>query len=88
MKYFALIAAVALAGCSSNPVYQDRPVTVKVPVTVPCTTPRPVQPVPIKEKTPDWNSLDVRQKAAHVGKQGLEWQTYGQELNAATAACQ
>lgn len=86
MKYILPLAALALAGCGGT-IYEDRPLTVKVPVPVDCATERPIKPVPLKDKVPDWVELDVRQKAAHVGSQALEWQTYGEQLDAATAAC-
>lgn len=88
MRFPVIIVAIALlGGCQTRVIYRDRPVEVKVPVSVPCATVRPAKVVALKEKTPDWESNDVRQKAAHVSKQGLERQTYGEQLDAATAAC-
>lgn len=78
-----------LAGCSSGAV-QERPVIVTQPVPQPCVEgTRPPLVEPLREKVPDavWATLDVRQKAAYVGKQGLERQAYGEQLNAATGAC-
>lgn len=85
MKRIAILALL-LAGCSHT-ITQDRPVTVKVPVAQPCAGERPTAPVPLRDTTPDWDQLDAKQKAALVGKQALDWQTYGEQLNAATAAC-
>lgn len=89
MKRIAMVAvALLLASCATdNVIYRDRIVEVKVPVPAACAGERPAEVVPLKDKTPDWDSLDVRQKAALVGKQALERQTYGEQLNAATAAC-
>ena len=85
-----LVLIVALlAGCAPRVVTQDRPVAVSVPVPQPCAAPRPKEPVPLKTEVPDaeWRGLDLRQRAARVGRKGLEWLGYGQQLNAATAAC-
>jgi hypothetical protein len=86
MKYAIAAVALALAGCGGT-VVQERPVTVKVPVAQACAGSRPTAPAPLKDRAPDWYELDVKQKSALVGRQGLEWQTYGEQLNAATAAC-
>jgi len=80
------IPALLLASCGST-VVKDRPVRVEVPVTVPCALERPQKPVPLVEQTPGWDSLDVRQKAAAVGKWALELLTYSEQLEAATAGC-
>lgn len=85
MKPAALLAFLLLASCGKA-IVQDRPVTVKVPVAQSCALPRPSPPAPLSGRT-DWDSLDVKQKAALVGKQALDWQTFGEQLNAATSAC-
>jgi hypothetical protein len=87
MRNIAILALLALAACGPKVITQDRPVTVKVPVAQACAGSRPMAPTPLKDTTPDWAGLDVKQKAALVGKQALEWQGYGESLNAATAAC-
>lgn len=85
----AILVGLALAGLTAcgKTVTQDRPVTVKVPVPVACALERPARPENLKARTPDWDMLDVRQKAAWVGRQALDWQTYGEQLDAATGAC-
>jgi hypothetical protein len=87
----ALALVVALAGCeSAGTIVRDRPVEVKVPVFTPCVAgPRPAKVRPLKEELApaEWQRLDVRQKAAAAGRKGLERQTYGEQLNAATGAC-
>ena len=80
-------AGLALSACSGSPVVKDRAVTVNMPVAQPCAGERPSPPVPLSRIFPQWDGFDVRQKAAAVGKQALEWQTYGEQLHAATAAC-
>lgn len=84
----AVYTALALSACSTpQTVYRDRPVEVKVPVSTPCASLRP-DPVPtLVEAYPQWDALDVRQKAAAVARHALDLRTYGEQLNAATAAC-
>ena len=85
MRY--LIILFALAGCGGT-VVQDRPVVVKVPVSVPCVSgERPAAVTPLKEQYPNWQGKTVKQKAELVAAQALRHQTYGQEINAATSAC-
>ena len=84
MKHLPLF--LLLAGCGHT-VVQDRPVTVKVPVSQPCAATRPTPVVPLKDQPIDWAALDVKQKAALVARQGLDLRTYGEQLNAATAGC-
>lgn len=86
MKRIVIALSVALAGCGGT-VVQDRPVTVLRPVPQPCATVRPAPVIPLKDQAIDWSALDARQKAALVGKQGLDHKTYGERLSAATAAC-
>lgn len=80
----------SLGGCSpAATVVRDRPVEVRVAVPQACAGTRPGEVKPLKEEVPppSWSQLDVRQKAARVGAKGLERQTYGENLNAATAEC-
>lgn len=86
MRMLLLPLALVLASCGST-VVKDRPVAVNTPVTVPCALERPQRPVPLVEQTPGWDSLDVRMKAAAVGKWALELLTYSEQLEAATAGC-
>lgn len=79
----------ALAGCTTRTVYKDRPVNVSVPVAQPCAGERPATVATLRERYGDaqWQAMDARQKAAAVGMQALDRQTYGEQLEAATAAC-
>lgn len=79
---------MALAGCA-KPIVQDRPVTVRVPVPAPCTTPRPAAVPSLATTYPDeaWQAMDVRQKAAAVSENAVRLRTYGEQMGAATAAC-
>lgn len=91
LKLVAILGPLALAGCASSPdtIVRDRPVEVSVPVPQPCAGKRPAKVKPLKEQVPpgEWEQRDVRQKAALVAAQGLDRQTYGEQLDAATAAC-
>lgn len=86
MKRLVIALSAALAGCGGT-VVQDRPVRIAVPVPQSCATARPAPVIPLKDQAIDWAALDARQKAALVGKQGLDHKTYGERLAAATAAC-
>lgn len=82
-------ALLVLSACKGDPIYRDRTVTVNVPVAQPCANPRPATVTPLSERYSDeaWQALDARQKAAAVARQGLDRQTYGEQLYAATAGC-
>lgn len=84
----AVIALCGLLGACSGTVVQDRPVRVNVPVVQPCALQRPATPELLRDRRDlNWSSLDVKQKAAAVAKQALDWMTYAEKLNAATAGC-
>lgn len=85
----ATFSAIALTACA-KPIVRDRPVTVHIPVAQPCALPRPASPASLKQTYPDadWRAMDVRQKAAAVGKWGLDQQAYGRQLDAATGGCE
>jgi hypothetical protein len=88
-KIIVVCAALALAGCGET-VTRERPVSVNVPVPQPCLAgSRPAAVTSLRELYSDaeWNALDLRQKAALAGKQGLDLRTYGEDLNAATGGC-
>lgn len=85
-----IVIALLLAGCgSTGTVVQERVVTVDRPVPQPCAVERPAPVSTLVADFPDpaWRDLDVRQKAAAVGRKGLERQAYGEKLAAATGAC-
>lgn len=95
---FALAAALALAACAHTDagtkgpqiIYRDNPVEVKVPVAQPCvvgTRPAGVPPLNRLYSAEQWKALDPKQKAAIVGKHGLDLKTYGEKINGATANC-
>jgi hypothetical protein len=84
---FALI--LMLSACAHPTIVKNVPVTVKVPVAQACAGSRPAPVIPLKDQMTEeqWKALDVKQKAAFVGKQGLDLRTYGEQLNAATGGC-
>lgn len=82
------LAALSLAGCTET-IVKEVPVEVKVPVAQPCAGDRPATVTSLKRDYTDeqWDQMDPKQKAAAVGHKALERQTYGEQLNAATASC-
>lgn len=92
MKYSTLLLATlltALTACGGRTVSDDKPTIVKVPVTVPCVEgERPKAPESLKSQHPNWFQYTPKQKAEYAAAQALKHQSYGQELHAATGACQ
>lgn len=84
------LALSSLTACTPRTVTQDRPIVVNTPVSQPCALPRPSEPLTLKQAYPDaqWAAMDVRQKAAAVGRWGIDQQIYGRNLAAATGACE
>jgi len=101
MNRLPLTLMIALtAGCAKPPapIERVRPVEVMIPVAQPCAGARPAKPVPFEQQTPDWvdgedkaspldGPMDLRQKVAAAGKWALEWVTFGELNDAATAGC-
>jgi hypothetical protein len=83
----SIAALLALSACGGT-IVQDRPVTVKVPVTVPCVSgERPAAVSSLKTNQPDWYGLSVKQKAELAAAQALRHKSYGEAENAVTSAC-
>ena len=80
------LGAFALINACAPKVVQDRPVTVRVPVHTPCVTTWPQKPAPLPDGS-HWAAMDVRQKAAAVGKWALDQKGYAEQLEAATGGC-
>lgn len=96
MKNIAIVVALVvllalLTGCGGGVVVKDRVVTVIKPVVQPCVEgPRPEPITPLKERVDKdtwYKGLDAAQKSAYIAAQGLDRQTYGEQLAAATSAC-
>lgn len=92
LKHVILIAAVLATGACKGPeiITRDRPVVVRVPAIQPCSTARPAAVVPLNQRlarTHWYGEMDVRQKAAAVGRQVDAHASYGESLTAATGAC-
>ena len=82
---------IVLAGCQApRTVIQDRPVTVEVPVTVPCIEQRPEEPVALRDQlsSEEWAALTVDQRSALIAAQALARKIFADRLVSATAGCQ
>lgn len=77
---------LALNGCKSEVLTRDVPVTVKVPVAAPCVTAWPQKPPPLPDGS-HWAQMDVRMKAAALGKHAIELRNYADNLAASTGGC-
>lgn len=88
MKH-AIAIVLLLGGCSSGTIVKERVQRVNVPVAQECATERPDKVTTLKQDYTDaeWSAMDARQKAAAVGRKGLERLAYGESLDAATGAC-
>lgn len=89
VRAFCLILLLGLGACGPKVITHDRPITISTPVPQPCALARPTHIPTLRERFPDetWAQMDTRQKAAAVGRQALERQAWGEQLEAATAAC-
>jgi hypothetical protein len=86
MRLALFAACAALSACTPKVITRDVPVTVKVPVSAPCVTGWPQKPPPLPDAS-HWAQMDVRMKAAALGKYAIEMTNYDEALRAATAAC-
>ncbi|WP_158010597.1 hypothetical protein [Tardibacter chloracetimidivorans] len=85
-----LSIAFSLLACScGGPVVKEKVSVAKVPVVAKCTADRPERPQRLSAAFSDaeWQSLAPRAKASQVAAQGLRWQNYGEQMDAATAGC-
>lgn len=89
-KLLTIALCGMLAGCGGKTIVKDVPVRVSVPVVQPCAGIRPEVVSTLRDRYSDdqWRAMDVRQKAAAVSQVALELRTYGEQLNAATGACE
>lgn len=83
MKYVALIAALALAGCTAT--MPRLPETVKVPVAIPCPVEIPAAPLfqfdKLTEQDTIWTKVQVLLSDRQLSI------AYEQELNVALSSC-
>ncbi len=91
-KLTALACSLALAGCAHKevPVLHDTVHEALVPVAAPCVNgTRPARVAPLRERfsAEEWSAMQVHQKAALVGLQGLGLLGAVEALDAATAGC-
>ena len=89
IRHLAALAILAFLAACGGEVVRDRAQIVSVPVVQPCAGTRPAPVKPLKERYTDdmWSSMDLVQKLAVTGLQALDRQDYGNQLDAATAAC-
>lgn len=80
--------ALAFSGCG-GPVVKEKVSVAKVPIVAKCTADRPERPQRLSDVFSDaeWQSLAPRAKTSQVAAQGLRWQNYGEQMDAATAGC-
>jgi hypothetical protein len=86
MKRALCLALLALAACSPKVITRDAPVVTKVPVHSPCVTAWPQKPPPLPDGS-HWAQMDVRMKAAALGKHAIELRNYADNLAASTGGC-
>lgn len=83
MRFYVCVLSFALAACSSATVV--KPVTVEVPVAVPCRAPEIVKPVfPTAELKPETDLFTATR--AFLAENELR-QAYEAQLEAAVATC-
>lgn len=89
IRHIAALAILAFLAACGGEVVRDRAQIASIPVVQPCAGPRPATVKPLLERYTDdmWSSMDLVQKLAVTGLQALDRQDYGNQLNAATAAC-
>lgn len=86
MRILTCAFICASAACSPKVITRDVPVVTKVPVHTPCVTIWPQKPPPLPDGA-HWAALDLRQKAAAIGKHAIELKNYAGNLEAATGGC-
>lgn len=92
MKKLIFLTLFFITACTTpgDIVYKDKVVENKVAVAQPCVVGvRPTPPISLKEQytLPQWRALSVKQRAALVGLQGLNYKKYGENLNGSTISC-
>ncbi len=92
MKKLIFLTLLLAAGCTTpgDIVYKDKIVENKVAVAQPCVVGvRPTPPISLKEQytLPQWRALSIKQRAALVSIQGLNYKKYGEDLNGSTISC-
>lgn len=88
-KQFSMICFVSAISACGGTVTKETVNTAKVPVVAKCTKERPERPQSLSAAFSDaeWQSLAPRAKASQIAGQGLRWQNYGEQMDAATAGC-
>lgn len=90
MKW-ALPLALLLAACGARreQVIVEKPVEVKVPVSVPCVVNKPSEPTSLRDRIPrdEWEAMTTDQREKLAQAQALDRKVYGDSLTVATAGC-
>jgi hypothetical protein len=84
------LACSLLAACTANPpIIVEKPVEVKVPVTVPCVKERPGEVVGLRDRVgrADWDALSTDQREKLLQAQAQDRKAFGDRLTVATAGC-
>ncbi len=84
-----LLFSVLLLGACTRTVYQDRPVEVKVPVTVPCVKDKPVEVKPLRDQMTrqQWDALSLDQREKLLLGQGMDRKAFGDKAMVVVAGC-
>ena len=82
----AVAAFTSLNACSPKVITRDVPVETKVPVATPCVSSWPQKPGPLPDGS-HWAQMDVKMKAATIGKHAIELRNFADNLAAATGGC-
>jgi hypothetical protein len=83
-----VVLALLTAGCTST-VVKDRPVEVKVPVTVPCVKDKPKEVQALRDQMTKerWASLATDQRQSLLLGQGLDHKAFGNKAMVVIAGC-
>lgn len=83
-RILVLIAALALAGCTSAP---SVPTSALVPVATGCKSAQGPLPLRPAEKLPNMATWSYKQKATAIASNRQEWIGYGDALRTKLEAC-
>lgn len=84
-----IILPLMLLGACTRTVYEDRPVEVKVPVTVPCVKNKPAEVQALRDRMTreKWDSLSTDQRQSLLLGQGLDRKAFGDQAMVVIAGC-
>jgi hypothetical protein len=85
-----LLACLLLSACAGREqVIVEKPVEVKVPVTVPCVKLKPDEPVALQTTIgrQAWDAMTTDQREKLLNAQAMRRKSFGDKLTVATAGC-